>query len=139
MNLHILAIGKKKSVYDDMIAEYRKRITAPFDLSLEILQKDTIMEKIKPNDYVIALDEHGKDVTTVAFAQMIEKMLHDAHKRVVFVIGESYGLSDAVRQRANATLCLGKMTLPHELARLVLVEQLYRVTNLLQGGNYHHE
>lgn len=139
MNLHILAIGKKKSVYDDMIAEYTKRITAPFDVSLEILQKDTMMDKIKPSDYVIALDEHGKNMTTVEFSHIIEKMLHDAQKRVVFVIGESYGLHDTTKQRANMTLCLGKMTLPHELARLVLVEQLYRVTNLLQGGKYHHE
>lgn len=139
MNLHILAIGKKKSEYDAMIKEYQKRIVAPFDLSIEVIQTDTAIEKIKNGDYVIALDETGKEFTTVAFSQALEKLLHASHKRIVFVIGESHGLSQSIRDRANMTLCLGKLTLPHELARLVLAEQLYRVTNLIGGGKYHHQ
>ncbi|MEI8223648.1 MAG: 23S rRNA (pseudouridine(1915)-N(3))-methyltransferase RlmH [bacterium] len=139
MNLHIIAIGKKKSEHDTMIAEYKKRITTPFDLSLEIIQTNTAIEKIKPGDYVIALDEHGKEFTTVSFSQTLDKLLQASHKRIVFVIGESHGLDQSVRDRANMTLCLGKFTLPHELARLVLVEQLYRVTNLIGGGKYHHQ
>jgi 23S rRNA (pseudouridine1915-N3)-methyltransferase len=139
MNLHILAIGKKKSEYDTMIAEYHKRITVPFDLSLEILPaSEKILGKIKPSDYVIALDEKGKDFTTVAFSQVLEKQLHDSSKRIIFIIGEAHGLTDEIRERANIMMCLGKLTLPHELARLVLVEQLYRTTNLLSGGKYHH-
>ena len=139
MNLHILAIGKKKSEYDAMIKEYQKRIVAPFDLSLEVIQTDTAISKLKPGDYVIALDENGKNFSTLEFSQAIEKLLHASHKRIVFVIGESHGLQQSVRDRANMTLCLGKLTLPHELARLVLAEQLYRVTNLIGGGKYHHQ
>ena len=139
MNLHIIAIGKKKSEYDGMINEYKKRITAPFELSLEIIQTNTVIEKVKSGDYVIALDEHGKEFTTVNFSHTLDKLLQASHKRIVFVIGESYGLDQSVRDRANMTLCLGKFTLPHELARLVLVEQLYRVTNLIGGGKYHHQ
>lgn len=139
MNLHILAIGKKRSEYDDMIKEYQKRIVAPFDLSVEVIQSDTAIERIKAGDYVIALDENGKDFTTIQFSQVIEKLLHVSHKRIVFVIGEAHGLEKSVRERANMTMCLGKLTLPHELARLVLVEQLYRVTNLIGGGKYHHQ
>ncbi len=139
MNLHIIAIGKKKSEYDAMINEYKKRITTPFDLSLEIIQTDTAIDKIKSGDYVIALDEHGKEFTTIGFSQIIDKLLQTSPKRIVFVIGESHGLEQTVRTRANMTLCLGKFTLPHELARLVLVEQLYRVTNFIGGGKYHHE
>lgn len=138
MNLHIIAIGKKKSEYDDMIREYQKRIVAPFDLSFDITQSETVIGKIKDNDYVIALDETGRDFTTTAFAQVIEKLLHASHKRTVFIIGGAYGLEQAVRDRANMTMCLGKLTLPHEMARLVLTEQLYRVTNLIGGGKYHH-
>lgn len=139
MNLHILAIGKKKSEYDEMIKEYQKRVVAPFDLSIEVIQSDTAIEKIKQGDYVIALDENGKDFTTVEFSKTLEKLLHTSHKRIVFVIGESHGLEQSVRDRANMTMCLGKLTLPHELARLVLAEQLYRVTNLIGGGKYHHQ
>lgn len=139
MNLHIIAIGKKKSEYDPMINEYKKRITTPFDLSLEIIQTDTAIEKIKSGDYVIALDEHGKEFTTVGFSQIIDKLLQTSPKRIVFIIGESHGLEPSVRKRADITLCLGKFTLPHELARLVLVEQLYRTTNYLSGDKYHHE
>jgi 23S rRNA (pseudouridine1915-N3)-methyltransferase len=140
MNLHILAIGKKKSEYDEMIQEYKKRIVAPFDLSLEILpESEKLLGKIKSSDYVIALDEKGKDFTTVAFSQVLEKQLHASSKRIVFIIGEAHGLTEEMRTRANLLMCLGKLTLPHELARLVLAEQLYRVTNLLGGGKYHHE
>ena len=140
MNLHILAVGKKKSEYDEMIKEYQKRIVAPFELSLEILsESEKILGKIKSNDYVVALDEKGKDFTTVAFSQVLEKQLHNSIKRMVFIIGGAYGLDDEMRTRANTIMCLGKLTLPHELARLVLTEQLYRVTNLLGGGKYHHE
>lgn len=139
MNLHIIAIGKKKSEYDAMINEYKKRITTPFTLTLEIIQTDTAIEKIKPGDYVIALDEHGKEFTTVGFSRVIDKLLQSSPKRIVFVIGESHGLESSVRDRANMTLCLGKFTLPHELARLIIVEQLYRTTNYLSGGKYHHE
>ena len=139
MNLHIIAIGKKKSEYDPMINEYKKRITTPFTLTLEIIQTDTAIDKVKPGDYVIALDEHGKEFTTVGFSRVIDKLLQSSPKRIVFVIGESHGLESSVRDRANMTLCLGKFTLPHELARLIIVEQLYRTTNYLSGGKYHHE
>jgi 23S rRNA (pseudouridine1915-N3)-methyltransferase len=139
MNLHILATGKKKSEYDAMIKEYQKRVVAPFDLSIEVIQTDTAIDKIRSGDYVIALDENGKDFTTVEFSKTLEKLLHASHKRIVFVIGESHGLEQSVRERANMTMCLGKLTLPHELARLVLAEQLYRVTNLIGGGKYHHQ
>jgi 23S rRNA (pseudouridine1915-N3)-methyltransferase len=140
MNLHIIAVGKKKSEYDTMINEYKKRVVAPFDLSIEIVQEsEKVLSKIKPGDYIIALDEKGKDFTTASFSQVLEKQLNAATKRVVFIIGEAYGLTDEMRSHANILMCLGKLTLPHELARLVLVEQLYRVTNLLGGGKYHHE
>lgn len=152
MHLHLIAIGKKKSEYDTMIAEYQKRITAPFDLTIEILEplgidhpeqsrikeSEKLLGKIKSGDLIIALDETGKDFTTVAFAQYLNKQLHASPKRIVFIIGGAYGLEKSVLERTAMTVCLGKLTLPHELARLVLVEQLYRVTNFIAGGKYHH-
>jgi 23S rRNA (pseudouridine1915-N3)-methyltransferase len=153
MKLHILAIGKKKSDYDTMIAEYQKRIVSPFSLSLEIIEplgidnpvqcrtkeSEKLATKLQPGDYIIALDETGKDFTTVAFSHHIEKQMHTGIKRMVFIIGGAYGIDTSLQSRAHLILRLGSFTLPHELARLVLAEQLYRVTNLLGGGKYHHE
>jgi 23S rRNA (pseudouridine1915-N3)-methyltransferase len=152
MNLIILAIGKKKSEYDEMIKEYQKRIVAPFSLSIEIIESlgidnpeqcrikesEKLVSKIKPGDFVIALDELGKDMTTVVFSKFIEAKLHDSCKRIVFVIGGAYGLDASFKQQAGLVLRMGAFTLPHELARLVLSEQLYRTTNLISGGKYHH-
>ncbi len=153
MHIVILATGKKRTEYDTMITEYTKRITRPFSLETVILnpsgsdnamiaitQENTrVMEKLMPADYVIALDERGSALTTIQFAHHLEKLNNQAARQVVFVIGGAYGLNDAVRRRANLVLQLSSFVLPHELARLVLTEQLYRVTNLLAGGKYHHQ
>lgn len=153
MQLTILAVGKKKSEYDPFIAEYKKRIGAPFVMNTDVLEpfgidhaiqckqkeSEKLLSKIKNDDYVVALDEHGKEYDTVGFSKLIEKQLNASTKRIVFVIGGAYGLDTALLARANLTLRLGAMTFPHELARLVLAEQLYRVTNFLAGGKYHHE
>lgn len=153
MNLHIIAIGKRKSEYDPFIAEYTKRITAPYSLSTEIIapagvtdrensraiESEKIVSKISSNDYVIILDEHGKDMTTVQIADTIDRLLTQGFKRIVFIIGGSYGLHDRVINQGNLKLRLGAITLPHELVRLIIAEQLYRVTNFLGGGKYHHE
>lgn len=151
MNLHIIAIGKKKSEYDSMINEYKKRITHPYSLSLEILdpagidhkehskskEAAKILAKLTHQDKVIILDEHGKDVTTIQLAERISQELESGTRRLVFIIGGSYGLDASVLSRGY-TIRLGSLTLPHELARLVIVEQLYRTTNYLSGGKYHH-
>ena len=153
MKLLILAIGKKKSEYDPMIEEYRKRVVAPFSLALEILEplgidnadacrakeSEKLLSKITKGDYVVALDEKGKDLTTVAFSKMVDAQLNESAKRMVFVIGGAYGLDDSLKKQANAIVRLGSLTLPHEIARLVIAEQLYRATNFLSGGKYHHE
>ena len=153
MNLTILAVGKKKSEYDTFIAEYQKRITAPYSLSVEIIspagvdhkeqskakEAEKLLNKLLPTDYVIILDEHGKDMTTVQLATKIDTALTNGTRRLVFVIGGSYGLDQSVIDRGTMTLRLGSLTLPHELARLIIAEQLYRATNFLSGGKYHHE
>lgn len=152
MNLHILAIGRKKTDYDAAIKEYQKRITGSFTLTIEILdpfgvddpvvsrekESDKLLAKIKQDDHVIALDEKGRDYTTEEFSKYLDMKLHDSCKRIVFVIGGAYGLTKTVTTRANLILRLGALTLPHELVRLIITEQLYRATNLLAGGKYHH-
>jgi 23S rRNA (pseudouridine1915-N3)-methyltransferase len=153
MLLTILAIGKKKSEYDPMIKEYQKRVVSPFTLELEIVEplgidnaqqcrekeSEKLLSKIKKGDFVIALDERGSEYSTIEFSKLVELKLNESYKRIVFVIGGAYGLDDHFKSQTNNIMRLGKLTLPHELARLVIAEQLYRVTNVISGGKYHHE
>lgn len=153
MNISIIAIGRKKSEYEDMIHEYIKRIVAPFSCRIELVEplgldnpeqckikeSEKLASKIKTGDYVVILDETGRSFTTEEFSKWMGMRLQDSHKRIVFVIGGAYGIHENLKSGADLVLQLGSFTLPHELARLVLIEQLYRATNLLGGGKYHHK
>jgi 23S rRNA (pseudouridine1915-N3)-methyltransferase len=86
----------------------------------------------------VLLDERGKDVGTPEFAKLIDTQMQAGTKRLVFVIGGAFGISDAMAGRADFTLRLSSLTYPHMLVRLILVEQLYRAQSILQGGKYHH-
>jgi 23S rRNA (pseudouridine1915-N3)-methyltransferase len=92
-------------------------------------------EKIKGEVWV--LDETGKEMTSEEFAVEIGK-LRDSGEAVTFILGGSYGLTDKVRSSAKRVISLGKMTLPHELCRIVFLEQMYRASEILKGSGYHH-
>lgn len=95
-----------------------------------------ILSKLSPKDALVALDERGKSLSSVAFAQWVEKQ-RDQAKDLAFCIGGDEGLSDEVRQKAALVLSLSAMTMPHRLARLVLLEQLYRAFTIVRGEPYH--
>ena len=97
-----------------------------------------IAEQLQPSDHVVLLDENGKQLTSVGFAQNIEKQMVAGTKRVVFVIGGPYGFAQEVYDRANAKLSLSPMTFSHQMVRLIFVEQLYRAFTILKGEPYHH-
>jgi 23S rRNA (pseudouridine1915-N3)-methyltransferase len=100
---------------------------------------DAILKYIKDGDQVVLLDELGKDIDTPAFAAFIDKHQQSGTKRLVFIIGGAYGVNGRVKARANATLKLSSLVLPHMLVRLLLVEQLYRAHSILSSGKYHHD
>lgn len=96
-----------------------------------------VLEALGGEDIVVVLDERGKDMNTIEFSEY----LSDAKDRglsITFVLGGAYGFDDTVRNRADLTLKLGAMTLPHELCRVVFLEALYRALDCGKGGNYHH-
>ena len=97
-----------------------------------------IVDALKAGDRLVALDERGSLQTTEALSEWVDGATRSGVKRLVFAIGGPYGHAPAVRDKAWKTLALSKMVLNHEIARLVLVEQLYRVNTLLWGGKYHH-
>jgi 23S rRNA (pseudouridine1915-N3)-methyltransferase len=98
-----------------------------------------ILDKMNADDYVILLDEKGKEFTTREFAGRLSKIFMLNKKRVVFVIGGPWGFSEAVRARADLFLSLSKLTFSHQVVRLLFAEQLYRVLSLIKGDPYHHE
>lgn len=144
----IIAPGKKTD-YDTQIADYIKRLRSPFNLQIKaigyadkdaestaiIAQIDRLEAKCK--QFVVLLDERGENIDNQAFLSTINSC-NEYSQGVVFIIGGAYGVNDAVKQRADKTIALGKLVLPHQIVRLVLVEQVYRAYTIANGHPYHH-
>jgi len=158
VNISIITVGKLKEKYlKQGIDEYLKRLSAyakieiievpdekaPEELSetemLQVKQKEgeRILSKIHPDAHVIALAIEGKMKTSEELAEGLDKLATYGKSKIAFVIGGSLGLSSEVLQRANEKLSFSKMTFPHQLMRLILVEQVYRAYRILRGEPYH--
>jgi 23S rRNA (pseudouridine1915-N3)-methyltransferase len=98
-----------------------------------------ILQSISIDDYVILLDERGKEQRTIEFSELMGKLFMLPKKRIVFIIGGPWGFSEEVYSRADLKMSLSKMTFPHQLVRLLFLEQLYRVFTIIKGEPYHHE
>lgn len=99
---------------------------------------ELILQKIKPTDTLVLLDERGSELSSVAFSQWLQRKQSSA-RNLVFVIGGPYGFSKAVYNRADEQLSLSRMTFSHQLIRVVFAEQLYRACTIIKGEPYHHE
>jgi 23S rRNA (pseudouridine1915-N3)-methyltransferase len=98
-----------------------------------------VIQSINDDDYIILLDERGKEFRTVEFSGFLEKTFFLPKKRIVFIIGGPWGFSEEVYLRADFKMSLSKMTFPHQLVRLLFLEQLYRAFTISKGEPYHHE
>ena len=155
MKIALIVIGKTDAGYFvEAINEYKNRLVhyIPFEMEVipdiknvknlsESQQKekegDLILKALQPGDYLVLLDEKGKEFTSVQFSTYIERKTHT--KRLVFVVGGPYGFSDAVYKAAAEKISLSKMTFSHQMIRLVFIEQLYRAMTILNNEPYHHE
>lgn len=99
----------------------------------------TLLSKLNNSDYVVLLDERGREYTSRQFSEFIQSKMVCLPGRLVFVVGGPYGFSEEVYSRANSKLSLSKMTFPHELVRLFFVEQIYRAMTIMRGEPYHHD
>jgi 23S rRNA (pseudouridine1915-N3)-methyltransferase len=108
------------------------------EMDLQIKEGEIILEWLQPDDYLIALEETGKQHSSEELANFIQQRANESRKRLVFLIGGAYGLSDAVLKRADHKWSLSKLVFPHQLVRLILAEQLYRACTILRGEKYHH-
>jgi len=155
MKIYIIQIGKTKDKnIAELVSEYIKR-TSPYakvefiTLNEEKLTSSKTKEKIIElegekilknisSEFVVALDEKGKQFASTDFARIIKKQ-KDAGQKITFIIGGAYGLSNEVKAKANLILSLSKMTFTHEMARLFLMEQVYRAFSIIAGKGYHNE
>ncbi len=157
MKIALIVIGKTDAGYFvEAIKEYTNRLVhyIPFEMVVlpdiknaknlsENQQKEKegelILKALQAGDYLVLLDEKGKDFTSVQFASYIEKKMHTVSKRLVFVVGGPYGFSEAIYKSASEKISLSKMTFSHQMIRLIFVEQIYRAMTILNNEPYHHE
>ena len=159
LRVNIICIGKIKEAYfTDAIAEYVKRLGAfckmnIIELPEERIKSNTpneaqinevvsaegkrILQKINVSDYAVAMCIEGKQLSSEELAQTLSNLAVIGKSTVDFVIGGSYGLSNEVKSRANLRLSMSKMTFPHQMARMILCEQIYRAFEISSGGKYH--
>ena len=145
MKIKVISIGKDRSgLFAPGVHEYTERLqhyakTKLIELSESgqlVKEGEATLKQLEPKELLVALDERGKSFTSVELSQWIGRQQLNA-KDIAFAIGGDEGLAPAVRERAQLVLSLSNLTLPHRMARLVLMEQLYRAFTLLRGEPYH--
>ena len=157
MNIKLLAVGKTDNpALQQLIDMYEKRLSYYINFELQLLpdiknskslseeqqkakEGELILGNVASSHHLILLDERGKEYTSIAFADELQKKMNTGIKQLTFVIGGPYGFSQAVYQRANSKLSLSKLTFSHQMIRLFFVEQLYRAFTILRNEPYHHQ
>ena len=149
--IKILCVGKiKEKLFKDAISEYSKRLSKYTNLQIievddinsdninTILdkEKDLIIKHISSKDYVITLEIEGKQLNSLEFSKKIEE-LQIYNSSFVFIIGGSYGLHQQIKDRADYKLAFSKLTFPHQLFRIILLEQIYRAYKIINNESYH--
>ena len=156
MKIILCSIGKPHEAYIRQgVEDFTKRINNYFAaewllvappkntavLPESVLKKEEakgVLQLLQPDDFLVLLDERGKQITSPQFAQLLQQKANESSKRMVFLIGGAYGVDEAVFKRANYTLSLSQMVFPHMLVRLILAEQVYRACTILRNEKYHH-
>lgn len=145
LHITVYAVGKlKESFWKDAVAEYLKRLGGYAKVEVRELpdsnlerESAALLAALPERDPVVLLDVRGTETPSEGIASLIEGYALGGASRLSFVIGGSDGVSDAVKRRANARISFGPITLPHNLARVVLVEQIYRAFKIMRGEPYH--
>ena len=140
--IEIIAVGRmKNSSFAGLWEDYLKRCTWPLALhELDVRQDHEhkkIMEKIRGDAFVIALDERGKSLSSASFAAKVQDLMDEGRPVIQFIIGGADGLNDEIRKRADILLSFGIQTWPHMMVRIMLIEQIYRARQIVAGHPYH--
>lgn len=152
MSIRIIVVGKKHEPWvSEGVDRYQKRLRAPFNAEWILLphssfegdrarqeESERILSRLKQDDFVILLDERGEQFDSPTLATLFESRFSRSES-IVLIIGGAYGVDDSVHEQANRVWSLSKLVFPHQIVRLLLVEQLYRSQQITSGGSYHHE
>lgn len=149
--IKIICVGKiKESFYREAVQEYVKRLSKYTRIEIQEVADDgslepqtqiqreseRVMKQIQTKDYVILMDIGGRELSSSFFAKELDQTFL-INSNITFVIGGSYGLNDAVKKRANTRISFSKMTFPHQLFRVILLEQIYRAYKIINHETYH--
>lgn len=156
MTIKLLCIGKTDSKeLQKLIEVYLKRLQFYTKFEIDVIpdlkkarnldenqqktkEGELILNKTQTSDFVVLLDENGKQFSSEAFSEYLQKRMNSGLKQLIFVIGGSYGFSEEVYQRADGKISLSKMTFSHQMVRLFITEQIYRCFTILKNEPYHH-
>lgn len=157
MKLQFWSIGKNNEPYVKAgVEEFTSRISKYYKVSWTIIplpknsgmmsemdlkkkEGEIILEWLSKDDYLVALDEKGKQLSSEGLADFIQKRGNESVKTLIFLIGGAFGLDDAVLKRADFKWSLSQLVFPHQLVRLILTEQVYRACTILRNEKYHHK
>lgn len=152
MNIKLIVVGKiKESYLTEAINEYVKRIKPMANLNIIEIKECTynessknlkeeaklILSNITDNDFVITLEIHGKELSSIELSEYISKHYLYNNKVLTFIIGSTDGMDESVKNRSNYKLSFSKMTFPHQLMRVIFLEQLYRACTIINNMKYH--
>ena len=156
MKIHFWSVGKAHEAYVKAgVDEFTKRISNYYPVEWTILpmpknagilseadlkkkEGELILNNLQKDDYLVALDERGKQISSEGLAELIMKRGNESVKNLVFLIGGAYGIDEAVMKRANYKWSLSQLVFPHQLVRLILAEQVYRACSINRNEKYHH-
>lgn len=156
MKIHFWSIGKNHEPYvKNGVEEFTKRISNYYPVQWTIIpvpknagmlseadlkkkEAEVILDWLQKDDYLVALDERGKQLSSEGLAEFIMKRSNESIKNLVFLIGGAYGIDEAVMKRANYKWSLSQLVFPHQLVRLILAEQVYRACSINRNEKYHH-
>ena len=143
--IRIICGGKKNSwAFLEIITEYEKRLRKPYDIHWEFYEEEKLMRKLedwpfdKASDYVICCDERGNNISSGEYSAKLTGVLENG-RNVVILIGGAYGFSETVREKADFVWSFSKLVFPHQLFRCMVVEQIYRASQIAMGRPYHHD
>lgn len=157
MKIAFWSIGKNNEAYVKAgVEEFTKRLSKYFKVEWHIIpvpknagmlseidlrkrEAETILEWLSKDDYLVALDERGKQFSSETLAAFLQSRANESTKQLIFLIGGAYGIDESVLKRANHTWSLSTLTFPHQLVRLILAEQVYRACTILKNEKYHHK
>lgn len=157
MKICLLVVGRTvEQHFVSAINDYTERIKHYIPFEIEVIndlkntkslsaeqikskEGELILKQISQGDYVVLLDERGKEFRSIEFADYISKKMNTVNKRLVFIIGGAYGFSKEVYSAANEKISMSKMTFSHQMIRVIVAEQIYRAVSIINGLPYHHE